>query len=169
MILSEVVGRNGSVRNFQKPLMICWRRAWEQQPEEGARWAGLSPAGLSPLPSFTSHTWASHPSPNPFSVMYLSTLPMALPGGASGKEPTCQCKRQTHVWSLGWENPLEKEMATHSSILPGESHGQRNLAGFHRVAQSETRLKWLSTLAPPLYNAPACVAEARVTSGDPCG
>ena len=23
----------------------------------------------------------------------------------------------TRVWSLGWEDPLEKEMATHSSIL----------------------------------------------------
>ena len=23
----------------------------------------------------------------------------------------------TQVWSLGWEYPLEKEMATHSSIL----------------------------------------------------
>ena len=26
--------------------------------------------------------------------------------------------RETHVRSLGWENPLEKEMATHSSTLP---------------------------------------------------
>ena len=25
--------------------------------------------------------------------------------------------RETWVWSLGWEDPLEKEMATHSSIL----------------------------------------------------
>ena len=24
---------------------------------------------------------------------------------------------ETRVWSLGWEDPLEKEMATHSSIL----------------------------------------------------
>ena len=33
--------------------------------------------------------------------------------------------------SLGWENPLEKEMATHSSIsLPGKTHGQRNLVGY---------------------------------------
>ena len=26
-------------------------------------------------------------------------------------------KRETQVQSLGWEDPLEKEMATHSSIL----------------------------------------------------
>ena len=25
--------------------------------------------------------------------------------------------QETHVWSLGREDPLEKEMATHSSIL----------------------------------------------------
>ena len=25
--------------------------------------------------------------------------------------------RETWVWSLGWEDPLEKEMATHSSNL----------------------------------------------------
>ena len=30
----------------------------------------------------------------------------------------------------GLEDPLEKEMATHSSILAGESHGQRSLAGY---------------------------------------
>ena len=38
--------------------------------------------------------------------------------------------QETWVRSLGWEDPLEKDMATHSSILPGESHGQRNLAGY---------------------------------------
>ena len=34
------------------------------------------------------------------------------------------------VQSLGREDPLEKEMATHSSILAGESHGQRSLVGY---------------------------------------
>ena len=41
-----------------------------------------------------------------------------FPGGASGKDPDCQCRRQEMgVQSLEWEDPLEKEMATHSSIL----------------------------------------------------
>ena len=26
--------------------------------------------------------------------------------------------QETQVWSLGWEDPLEKGMATHSSIVP---------------------------------------------------
>ena len=38
--------------------------------------------------------------------------------------------RETQVWSLGLEDSLEKGMATHSSILPEESHGQRSLAGY---------------------------------------
>ena len=29
----------------------------------------------------------------------------------------------------GWKDPLEKEMAIHSSILAWESHSQRSLAG----------------------------------------
>ena len=33
---------------------------------------------------------------------------------------------ETRVRSLGWEDPLEKGMATHSSVLAGESHGQRS-------------------------------------------
>ena len=37
---------------------------------------------------------------------------------------------ETRVQSLGREDLLEKEMATHSSILPGKSHGQRSLAGY---------------------------------------
>ena len=31
------------------------------------------------------------------------------------------------VQSLGWEDSLEQEVATHSSILPGEFHGQGSL------------------------------------------
>ena len=31
----------------------------------------------------------------------------------------------------GLEDPLEKAMATHSSILAGNSHGQRSLVGYN--------------------------------------
>ena len=34
------------------------------------------------------------------------------------------------VQSLDREDLLEDEMATHSIFLPGESHGQRSLAGY---------------------------------------
>ena len=37
---------------------------------------------------------------------------------------------ETQVWFLGWEDPLEEGMATHSVFLPGEFHGQRRLGGY---------------------------------------
>ena len=45
--------------------------------------------------------------------------------------------RETRVQSLGWEDPLEKEMAIHSSILPGKSHGQRSLEGYSPWGRKE--------------------------------
>ena len=38
--------------------------------------------------------------------------------------------QETQVQSRGQEDSLEKEMATHSSILAGEFHGQRSLMGY---------------------------------------
>ena len=43
--------------------------------------------------------------------------------------------RETRVRSLGWEDPLEKEMASHYSFLPGESHGF--LAGYSPRGRKE--------------------------------
>ena len=53
--------------------------------------------------------------------------------------------QETQVWSLGKEDPLEKESATHSSSpLPGEFHEQRTRAGYspwdHKEADMTVRL-----------------------------
>ena len=45
--------------------------------------------------------------------------------------------RETQVLSLGWEDPLEKEMATHSILLLGESHGGRSLVGYSPWGRKE--------------------------------
>ena len=47
------------------------------------------------------------------------TTMKGFPAGASGEESACQRRRTKRMWvrSLGGENPLEEEMATHSSIL----------------------------------------------------
>ena len=36
---------------------------------------------------------------------------------------------EMRVWSLGWEDPLEKEWQPTPVFVPGKSHGQRNLVG----------------------------------------
>ena len=44
------------------------------------------------------------------------------------------------VQSLAPEDPLEKEMATHSRTLAWESHGQRSLAGYSLWGPKELRM-----------------------------
>ena len=47
--------------------------------------------------------------------------------------------QETQVCSLDQEDPLEEDMAIHSSILARESHGQRSLAGYSPwVTKSQT-------------------------------
>ena len=47
--------------------------------------------------------------------------------------------RETQFPSLGWEDPLEKEMATHSiGLLSGESHGQRSQVGYSLKGHKES-------------------------------
>ena len=53
--------------------------------------------------------------------------------------------RETWVWSLGQEEPLEKGIATHFSILAGESHGQKSLVGYSPQRRKELdTTEWLS-------------------------
>ena len=38
--------------------------------------------------------------------------------------------QEMQVQSLGWEDLLDEEMATHFIILTGESQGQRSMVGY---------------------------------------
>ena len=46
--------------------------------------------------------------------------------------------QDTRVQSLGSEDPLEKEMATHSSILAWRISGQRSLVGYCPWSRKES-------------------------------
>jgi len=56
----------------------------------------------------------------------------ATPGGASGKEPTCQRKRQERHRLEHWVGkiPWRRAWQPSPAFLLGESHGQRSLAGY---------------------------------------
>ena len=63
--------------------------------------------------------------------------PIDFSGGSDGKRlPTMW---ETWIRSLGWEDPLEKEMATHSSTLAWKIPWTEE-ATVHGVAKSQTRL-----------------------------
>ena len=51
--------------------------------------------------------------------------------------------QETWVQSLGWKDPLEKEMAATPVFLPGEFHRQKSLVGYSPgVAKSQTQLSY---------------------------
>ena len=64
--------------------------------------------------------------------------PVPAPSGTVVKNlPAVQERQETRVPSLGRDDPLEKGMATHCSILAGESHGRRSLAGYRPLGRTE--------------------------------
>ena len=70
--------------------------------------------------------------------------------------------QETWVQSLGWEDPLEKEMATHSSIVAENSHGQRSLAGYSPTCGKVLDMtEWLST-----YTHSKSVHKSKITNPD---
>ena len=66
---------------------------------------------------------------------------LGFPGGSDSKESACNCWRSGFnpwVRKITWR----REWQDTPVFLPGESHGQRSLAGYivHGVAKSQTRL-----------------------------
>ena len=65
---------------------------------------------------------------------------LGFPGGASSKEPDCQCKRhETRVQPLGWEDPLKEGMAAHSSILAWRIPWTEEPGGLQSVGSQRVR------------------------------
>jgi len=76
----------------------------------------------------------SHPSGH--EVIYDLVL-FAIPPWLSGKEsPALQ---EVWVLSLGWEDPLEKEMATHCNILAWEISWTKKPGGLHSMGLQKTQ------------------------------
>ena len=68
--------------------------------------------------------------------------------------PVKQETQEMQVQSLGRKDPLEKEMATHSSILAWEIRGWRSRAKVHGVTKSRIQLSMQASTQ--LLNIPVC-------------
>ena len=74
-----------------------------------------------------------------------------LPGGASGKDVTCQCRRHKRCFFDPWVRkiPWRRVWQAIPVFLPGESHGQNEPGRLQSIGlQSQARLKRLRTHGP---------------------
>ena len=111
-------------------------------------------SGPPALGSHSLHHWTIREVPS--SALLPSTYGVSLVVQTVKNLPAVQ---EAWIQSLGWEDPLEKGMATHSSILAWRICGQRSLVGYTtwscRVkynwvtnTYTHSTYKWCHTLFP---------------------
>ena len=93
------------------------------------------------------------------------------------KKPTCQCRKHNRcgwVWTLGWEDPLEKSIAIHSIILAWripwteESGGLQSLVSqSQKIPSSQYDKNWLSIIRVQHVIHCCSVAQSCLTLCDP--
>ena len=67
-----------------------------------------------------------------------------LGGSAVNNLPVMQKPQEPQAWSLGWEDPLEEEMETHSSIIAWKIPWTRSLVGYTPRGHKESdTTEWL--------------------------
>ena len=73
----------------------------------------------------------------------LRSCVVGFPGGTSGKEPACQCRRlKRHRFDpwVGKIQPRRRAWQPTPVFFPGESHGQRSLEGYSQWDRRESDL-----------------------------
>ena len=81
---------------------------------------------------------------------YLKLLIFGLPSWLSGKESACQCRKCKRLEFDPWVRkiPQRRKWQPTPIFLPGESHGQRSLAGYSQWDRKVSDMnEWLSMYA----------------------
>ena len=117
--LDESQGRDG------KPTLQSTSRSW--------RWADIPELVLCVILQMIQLLFV-------FIYLFFLMEILGFPAGSDSKEPACSAGDLG--WSLGWEDALEKGMATHSSILAWRIPMDRGAwrATVHGVAKNRTQL-----------------------------
>ena len=74
--------------------------------------------------------------------------------------------RETRVWSLGWEDPLEKEMETHSSILAWRIPWTEEPGGLQSTGSQRVGHDWVTSLHTYNYSIRFCKAFLFLAQND---
>ena len=103
---------------------------------------GEWPLGRAVCGALGKRWWVLPPSSFDFVLRHLvfGDSCLGFPGGTSGKESTIQCRRRKRHGFNPWGRkiPWRKAWQPIPVLLPGESHGQRSLAGYRRWGRNES-------------------------------
>ena len=134
------------VRLFATPWTVAYQAPLSMGFSRREYWSGFpftSPGDLpNPVmeprsPALQTDTLPSEPPGKPYIYAYICIY-LSRACQVAQMVKCLSAMRKTQVQSLGWEDPLEKEMATHSSVLawriPGTAEpGGLSSMGSHRV------------------------------------
>ena len=101
-------------------------------------WAQPSPKVLPWVPGWVWHPYMLLPSSHRYNAL-LSWAPQV-----AQMVKNTPAMQETRVWSLGWEDPLEKGMATHSSILAWRIPWTEETGGLHSPWWHRVRHNWVT-------------------------
>ena len=84
-------------------------------------------------------------------VLFLVPIFASLAAQSVKNQPALQ---ETQVWSLGWEDLLEEEMATHSSILAWKISWTKEPGGLQSTAAQRVGRYWATNtyLRPTIFD-----------------
>ena len=86
----------------------------------------------------------------------LSSIVFGFHGDSDGKESACHAIHKTWVQSLGWEDPLEKEMETHSSVLAWRIPWTEEPGRLQSMGSQRVRHEWVTNTSTFQYSINYC-------------
>ena len=113
---------------------LAWKIPWTEEPGIPLQSMGLQRVG---------HDWASSLSFQRIKSGIRKT--MGCPGDLDSKESACQCRRPGFDPWVG-KLPWRREWLPIPVFLPGESHGQKSLAGYSSRGHKESDMTEQPTL-----------------------
>ena len=82
--------------------------------------------------------------------IYFTT---GFPGGASGKEPTSQCRRHKRCGFHSWVGQIlwRRAWQPTPAFLPGEPYGQRSLVGYSPCGHKDSDMTEVTKQQQPIF------------------
>ena len=107
--------------------ILAWRVSWTEEPG-GLQSMGSQRVGRGWVTDTFTFTFTVYPG-----ASLVAQMAKNLPA-----------MQETQLWSLGGEDPLEKRMATHSSILAWEIPWLEESGGLQSIGSQRVRRNWVT-------------------------